>query len=688
MPSRRSFALILLLGLVSGCRPAPNPTVLGDRAAFVAIPILRADGERIVDVWGKSVALHGVVFGNHVWQDVIVPSLHHDAEDYRRVAALGLNSVRFYLNPLTLEDPTEPGRYRPEGWAWLDENLHWARQHGVLLVLSMQIPERGMWALGERESIFSSAPLQRRFLDLWAAIATRYRGEPAIAGYDLLGDPGEVPREVWRHLAERTLASVRRVDPEHLIFLAGTTPGADTTGRAGTAPDAARPKQVKEPLVETAPRESLGDSPHKEDALREAGGDSGGGEGSPPAYQESTTLDSRGGAKPSTPAGDRAPSSRDEPASSRDEPQTVLLPGSSKEAAKPGAEERRQRDPDRAVEQGRAAESGPGSGVANKDRHFFRVSDPNVVYEFQFYEPFDFTHQSAPWALLAAAEATYPAESRAGVERSGLGQAEATVVSPELPAGSSQWTRYEVAPFTVTDPELALGRPVLACRHRSGQAFFDDLVIEEVAPDGEVRRVLVREDLDTARGWRPRFEPAGARIRVAGGGHGDDHCLMLDRSPTGIDLLGDAWMFPTRGGATYRMSGWMRGQAIPALPSCHLVLELLRSPVRVWGQTREFLAAELDAYVAWGKREQVPLYVGEWGTISYSFEAGRGGLQWAEDVLDLLLERELSFALFSYHENHMGLYYGSASLPDPAWANTPLLDLLKNGLLKAPPAQP
>jgi hypothetical protein len=76
----------------------------------------------------------------------------------------------------------------------------------------------------------------------------------------------------------------------------------------------------------------------------------------------------------------------------------------------------------------------------------------------------------------------------------------------------------------------------------------------------------------------------------------------------------------------------------------------------------------------------VPLFLGEFGAIRQTFEADRGGLRWANDMLDLINERQLNFTFHDYHEVYMGLFYGDDSLPDPANSNRALLELFKSKL--------
>jgi endoglucanase len=80
----------------------------------------------------------------------------------------------------------------------------------------------------------------------------------------------------------------------------------------------------------------------------------------------------------------------------------------------------------------------------------------------------------------------------------------------------------------------------------------------------------------------------------------------------------------------------------------------------------------------------VPLFWGEFGAIKNAFEDERGGLRWVNDMLDLLLERQLSFTYHDYHEDSMGIFIGDKGLPDPNHANQPLIDLFRQKLAPSP----
>ncbi|MCD1654468.1 hypothetical protein K7J14_07085 [Treponema zuelzerae] len=46
---------------------------------------------------------------------------HHTMDDYAAAAAMGFNSVRFYINYGLFEDDSKPYAYKEAGFAWLDQ---------------------------------------------------------------------------------------------------------------------------------------------------------------------------------------------------------------------------------------------------------------------------------------------------------------------------------------------------------------------------------------------------------------------------------------------------------------------------------------------------------------------------------------------------------------------------------------
>jgi endoglucanase len=508
--------------------------------------ILRVQGAKVVDGSGKAVVLRGVAFGNQVWSNVRIPVQHHAEEDFARVASLGMNAIRFYLNYRTFESDAEPGEVLEDGLGWLDQNIAWARRHGVYLILNLHVPPGGYQSLGKGKALWTDPTAQDRFIHLWRTLAAHCRGEATIAGYDLLNEPVVTTSiDQWRDLAERAIKSIREVDPEHVVFV----------------------ERVN----------SVGEG-WKEDS----------------------------------------------------------------------------------------------------NRNFFRVADPNVVYEFHFYKPFQFTHQGAMWVDFTAEDVRYPDDSTAEVEWFFLKSEARTDGSPRLPPGESPWTFYPGQVYTVQNPAIVVGKPVLTVdRLGEGKAYFDDLVLEQVDGQGTLEKPIWRHNPKSRRGWYLWSADNSGSVGMRGPGRGDESALVATGAHGYANLGSDTLRFRPKLGASYRLSGYMRGEAVPKDAVCRITLELFSSSVPVHGRDKAFVQQELEAYLRWGREQQVPLFLGEWGAIRAAFEGDRGGLRWASDMLDVLLEAQVHFTWHDYHEPAMGLFYGENALPDPKNANLALLDLFR-----------
>ncbi len=346
--------------------------------------VLHRKGNLIVNAQGREVWLKGVSFGNEVWSDNPLPVNHHTEKDFERVAAMGMNAVRFYLNYKTFEDDASPYRYKEAGWKWIDQNIAWAKKNNVYLILNIHVPQGGFQSIGEGVMLWENFENQRRLKALWNNIAQRYAKEPAIAGYDLLNEPVTSQSITqWQTLAQQLADTIRQVDKNHLLI----------------------------------------------------------------------------------------------------------------------------------VERLNAAKMSWKN--FNEDNNFFLIDDPNTMYTFHFYSPFKFTHQFASWAKMGEG-GKYPDES-------------------------------------------------------------------------------------TSEG--------GDKVR-----------------------------------------------------------------------NKAFLENELNKYLAFGKKNNVPLYLGEFGVIKYGFENNRGGVTWVSDMVDILKQNHVNFTYHVYHEDNFGLYYGYGKPIDTTQANTSLINIFTRKL--------
>ena len=108
----------------------------------------------------------------------------------------------------------------------LENVLRWCGERGMKVCVDLHALPGGKW--GEREgqplemNMFSDDRYADAFIETWRRIATRFRGHPALYGYDLVNEPTQqrpVKNNYW-DLQRRAAEAVREIDPDTPIVFA------------------------------------------------------------------------------------------------------------------------------------------------------------------------------------------------------------------------------------------------------------------------------------------------------------------------------------------------------------------------------------------------------------------------------------------------------------------------------------
>jgi endoglucanase len=103
-------------------------------------------------------------------------------------------------------------------------------------------------------------------------------------------------------------------------------------------------------------------------------------------------------------------------------------------------------------------------------------------------------------------------------------------------------------------------------------------------------------------------------------------------------------------------------------------------PNEVNGLNKDYLEKSFTKYLQFSKENNVPVYLGEFGVISYGFQENRGGDRWIKDALDICKRHNINFNYHTYHEAAFGLYMnGAHEYPDKL--NTVLYNAFKEALM-------
>ena len=122
----------------------------------------------------------------------------------------------------------DDGKEKPEGFEWLARQLSAAERAGLLVLLDMHIPPGGAIEdyrpTDDNARFWDSPELMGRFVDAWRTIASRYRHDRRIMGYELMNEPTGDPDAYWK-LMEGAAQAIRGVDRNHLIVVQPASDG-------------------------------------------------------------------------------------------------------------------------------------------------------------------------------------------------------------------------------------------------------------------------------------------------------------------------------------------------------------------------------------------------------------------------------------------------------------------------------
>lgn len=153
--------------------------------------------------------------------------------DAAHLASLGLNCLRVPFSYHHFEDDAAPFELKESGFRRLDQVVRACAEAGIYTVLDLHAApghQNQNWHSDNPThwaSFWTHPHFQDRVVNLWEALADRYRDEPWVAGYNLLNEPADPSGEVIGPFYARLVAAVRAVDPRHVLFLDGNRYATD-----------------------------------------------------------------------------------------------------------------------------------------------------------------------------------------------------------------------------------------------------------------------------------------------------------------------------------------------------------------------------------------------------------------------------------------------------------------------------
>ena len=321
----------------------------------------------------------------------------------------------------------------------------------------------------------------------------------------------------------------------------------------------------------------------------------------------------------------------------------------------------------------RAGQTAALDPVTQSNLGFVKIEDDNMMAEFHFYEPFQFTHQPAtldpndipahllyPNAFVSAKGTKWLSTNRSD--------------NPKADPFSEEW-QFLLGGLTQPPDGARIASVLLDTRAIfSGSALYDDIIVKEYDRDGtEIRTVLDLSMRNDAVFYLWSEDKRGTLSYTDGLGRDGAGCVVVTGTTTqdsAATLYGGE--FTVEPDHFYQISASVKGIALP--PDAFVGVRLdFSSADAVQSYDSNYIKKELDSYLSAAQRLGMPAFVGEFGTNIYSFD--KGAEAWLADMFQLLEERGLSYVFFEL-ENP---YFGPVTdlLPNSDEVNLRFSDLLR-----------
>jgi endoglucanase len=147
-------------------------------------------------------------------------------EDIALLHRAGFNAIRVPLHYSLFESDDA------EGFKLLDQLIVWSHAEGLYVILDLHAAPGGQTGANIDDSagypwLYQSPQEQEHLIAIWRGLATHYRDEPTILGYDLLNEPiPHFPKlaplnPLLEPLYKKLSGEIRTVDTHHILFLGG-----------------------------------------------------------------------------------------------------------------------------------------------------------------------------------------------------------------------------------------------------------------------------------------------------------------------------------------------------------------------------------------------------------------------------------------------------------------------------------
>lgn len=255
---RQLSICIAIVALVAACVDMPSSPVSASFVRVSGTNLLKPDGTKLYiqgTNLGNWLNPEGYMFGfaktNSPWMiDLMLKQLvgpdataefwHKFKDNYitradiEFISQQGANTIRLPFNYKLFTDEDYMGLHsNQDGFRRIDQVVKWCKEFGLYLILDMHDCPGSQTGDNIDDGygypwLFESKASQQLFCNIWKQIASHYKDETTILGYELMNEPiahffsnKDSLYTLLQPLYKQAVATIREEDKNHIILLGG-----------------------------------------------------------------------------------------------------------------------------------------------------------------------------------------------------------------------------------------------------------------------------------------------------------------------------------------------------------------------------------------------------------------------------------------------------------------------------------
>ncbi|KAL7720639.1 Cellulase family glycosylhydrolase [Entamoeba marina] len=292
-------------------------------------------------------------------------------------------------------------------------------------------------------------------------------------------------------------------------------------------------------------------------------------------------------------------------------------------------------------------------------RNLKLINDDNTCYEFHMYTPGYFTHQNASWTVYVDTTAVYPDDDFHIIGTNHWAAASTSSNSYDLDSQDS-WQQIIGNNYTVDGSKGINNYYVMLYGLNIGDGYIlmDDITITEYNENDEFVSTWTEDFSSQPSLYLYTADGSGSYSYETEVGHTNNGCLRLEGITDHAGSLQINVKYPTVTGNKYKIDGWIYVSGCNSSVDTRPRIDFNVAD-GICYTDKDYMRSIMEQFTDFGNVNNVPMYIGEFGTIIYS-----------------LIQVEVEILGFNYHDFHetnFGLYTNSGYV-----AKDNLNEVLKN----------